>query len=312
MDISVLEVLQLPFMARAFVTIAVLSVAAGIVGLGISFREIEFVSDGLVHAVFPGLVIGAAIGGSAGLLPGAMVAALAAAVVFTLLDRRGGAGSDAAIAVGLTALFSLGVVLVSKQQGYVAQLQDLLFGHLLTVTQAQLWQIVVVAALAVAIMALTGRAQIFRAFDPAGFEAAGFRILRTDLALAVATALLVVAGVQALGVLMVVALLTVPMAVARLSTRRPVWLVPIAIVVPLVAGTLGLWWSFVWSVNHGLSVSPGALIVLMFVAMYLLAVGARYAFRGRGSRPRQRGRSSSARVSAAALVSGASAGRERP
>lgn len=272
MDISILDALQLPFMARAFATIAVLAVAAGVVGLGISFREMEFVSDGMVHAVFPGLVIGAALGGSAGLLPGAVVAALAAAVIFTLLDRRGGAGSDAAIAVGLTGLFSLGVVLVSKQQGYAAQLQDLLFGHLLTVTSAQLWQIVVVAVVAIGIMLFTGRAQLFRAFDLGGFEAAGFKVLRTDLALAIATALLVVAGVQALGVLMVVALLTVPMAVSRLLTKRLGLLVPLAIAVPLVAGALGLWWSFAWSVSGDLSVSPGALVVLLLVAAYLLAV----------------------------------------
>ncbi len=272
MDISILDALQLPFMARAFATIAVLAVAAGVVGLGISFREMEFVSDGMVHAVFPGLVIGAALGGSAGLLPGAVVAALAAAVIFTLLDRRGGAGSDAAIAVGLTGLFSLGVVLVSKQQGYAAQLQDLLFGHLLTVTSAQLWQIVVVAVVAIGIMLFTWRAQMFRAFDLGGFEAAGFKVLRTDLALAIATALLVVAGVQALGVLMVVALLTVPMAVSRLLTKRLGLLVPLAIAVPLVAGALGLWWSFAWSVSGDLSVSPGALVVLLLVAAYLLAV----------------------------------------
>jgi len=271
-DISILDALQLPFMARAFATIAALAVAAGVVGLGISFREMEFVSDGMVHAVFPGLVIGAALGGSAGLLPGAVVAALAAAVIFTLLDRRGGAGSDAAIAVGLTGLFSLGGVLVSKQQGYAAQLQDLLFGHLLTVTSAQLWQIVVVAVVAIGIMLFTGRAQLFRAFDLGGFEAAGFKVLRTDLALAIATALLVVAGVQALGVLMVVALLTVPMAVSRLLTKRLGLLVPLAIAVPLVAGALGLWWSFAWSVSGDLSVSPGALVVLLLVAAYLLAV----------------------------------------
>ena len=275
MDIGLLEALQLPFMARALATLAILALAAGVVGIGISFREMEFVSDGMVHAVFPGLVIGAALGGSAGLLPGAVVAALAAAVLFTLLDRRGGAGSDAAIAVALTGLFSLGVVLVSKQSGYVSQLQDLLFGHLLTVTQAQLWQIAVVAVLAIGIMLCTGRAQLFRAFDPVGFEAAGFKPLATDLALAAATALLVVAGVQALGVLMVVALLTVPMAVARLITRRFGWLIPLAVLVPLTAGVLGLWWSFDWSVARGVSVSPGALTVLLLVAAYLLAVGFR-------------------------------------
>lgn len=283
MELGLFEALQLPFMARAFAALAVLAVAAGVVGLGISFRETEFVSDGIVHAVFPGLVIGAALGGSAGLLPGAVVAALAAGLIFTLLDRRGGAGSDAAIAVGLTGLFSLGVVLVSKQQGYVSQLQDLLFGRLLTVTDAQLWQIVVVAVIAIGIMLMTGRAQLFRAFDAAGFEAAGFKVLRADLALAAATALLVVAGVQALGVLMVVALLTVPMATARLLTRRLGLLIPVAIAVPLVVGVLGLWWSFALSVDRNVTVSPGALVVLLLVAAYLLAVAVRLLLRRRGS-----------------------------
>ncbi len=275
MDVGFLEAFQLPFMARALATIAVLALAAGVVGLGISMRELEFISDGLVHAVFPGLVIGAAVGGSAGLLPGALIAALIASLLFTLLGHRAGLGSDAAIAVVLTGLFSLGVVLVSRQSGYVSQLQELLFGRLLTVTAAQLWQIVVVAAAAVLLMLLTARAQLFRAFDPAGFEAAGFRPLATDLVLTASTALLVVAGVQALGVLMVIALLTVPMAVARLVTRRFALLVPIAIAVPLVAGVLGLWWSFEWSVGAGFAVSPGALVVLMLIAAYAIAVVAR-------------------------------------
>jgi manganese/iron transport system permease protein len=294
MDIGFLEAFQLPFMARALVTIAVLAVAAGVVGLGISLREMEFISDGLVHAVFPGLVIGAAIGGGAGLLPGAVIAALVAAALFTLLGRRGGLGGDAAIAVVLTGLFSLGIVLVSRQSGYVSQLQEMLFGRLLTVTEAQLWQIVAVAAVAVAIMLLTVRAQLFRAFDPAGFAAAGFRPIATDLALTSATALLVVAGVQALGVLMVIALLTVPMAVARLVTRRLALLVPLAIAVPLLAGVLGLWWSFEWSVGAGHAVSPGAVVVLLLVAAYALAVVVRLILpfgrrsgRGTGARPRR-------------------------
>lgn len=272
MDLAFFDAFQLPFMSRALITIVVLSVAAGIVGFGISMREMEFISDGLVHAVFPGLVIGVIVGGSAGLLPGAVIAALAAAVLFTLLGQRDAVGSDAAIAVVLTGLFSLGIVLVSRQRGYVSQLQDLLFGRLLTVTETQLWQIVIVAAIAVVILAFSARKLLFRAFDPAGFEAAGFSPLRTDLALTIATAMLVVAGVQALGVLMVIALLTVPMAVARLLTQRLALLVPIATLVPLGAGVIGLWLSFDLSVQHGLNVSPGALVVLAIIAAYLLAV----------------------------------------
>ena len=267
---SPLEIFALPFMWRALVTVAILAVAAGVVGLFISFREMEFVSDGLVHAVFPGLVVGSAIGGTAGLLPGAVVAAVLAAVLFTVIERRG-IGADAAIAVVLTGLFSLGVVLVSRQESYVSQLQELLFGRLLTVTSTQLWQILLVAVAAILIVLGTRRAQLFRAFDPAGFEAAGFRTLRTDLALGIAVALLTVAGVQALGVLMVVALLTVPMAAARLVTRGFALLVPIAILLPLAAGIAGLWLSFEWSVEAGATVSPGAVVVLLLVAAYLLA-----------------------------------------
>lgn len=265
------DIFALPFMERALITVVVLAIASGIVGLTVSFRELEFVSDGLVHAVFPGLVIGLAVGGVPGILPGAVIAALISAVLFTVLERAGGIGSDAAIAVVLTGLFSLGVVLVSRQDGYVSGLQELLFGRLLTVTETQFWQILIVAALAIGIVAVTWRAQLFRAFDPDGFVAAGFRILRTDIWLSIAIALLVVAGVQALGVLMVVALLTVPMAVARLVTRKFVLLIPLAIAVPLAAGFFGLWGSFVWSVEADVAVSPGALVVLLLVAAYLVA-----------------------------------------
>ncbi|MFT4231412.1 MAG: metal ABC transporter permease, partial [Leucobacter sp.] len=269
--IGPLDAFALPFMQRALLTVAVLALAAGVVGLFIGFRELEFVSDGLVHAVFPGLVIGVAVGGTALLLPGAAIAAVLAAVLFTVIERRGGIGADAAIAVVLTGLFSLGVVLVSRQEGYVSQLQELLFGRLLTVTDGQLQQIAVVAAVAIVLVALTWRAQLFRSFDAAGAEAAGFRPLAADLSLGIAIALLVVAGVQALGVLMVIALLTVPMAAARLVTRRFAPLIPIAVLLPLVAGSTGLWLSFEWSVGAGATVSPGAVVVLLLVGLYVLA-----------------------------------------
>lgn len=272
------SIFALPFMQRALIAIAVLAIAAAVVGVFINFRELEFVSDGLVHAVFPGLVIGSVVGGTAGLLPGAVGAALAAALLFTLLGRAGSRSSgniaarDAGIAVVLTGLFSLGIVLVSRGDSYVSQLQELLFGRILTVTEAQLTQIAVVAVIAIAIVLVTRRAQLYRAFDPAGFEAAGFSAFRTDLALNVAVALLVVAGVQALGVLMVVAILVVPVAVARLVTRKLWLLAPVAALVTLAAGIAGLWGSFEWSLRGSVSASPGALIVLALVALYGVAV----------------------------------------
>lgn len=280
----------LPFMYRALAAIVMLSLAAGAVGVFISFRELEFVSDGLVHAVFPGLVIGMLVGGTDALLPGAAAAAIIAAVLFAMVERREAASgavrgarsrTDAGIAVVLTGLFSLGVVLVSRSENYVSQLQELLFGRVLTVTPTQLWQIAIVATAAVLVIVATRRAQLFRAFDPVGFEAAGFSQLRTDIALNVAVALLVVAGVQALGVLMVIAILVVPVAVARLLTHRLSALAPLAAAVTCAVGFVGLWASFEWSVTADLSVSPGPIIVLLLVAAYVIALVASLLTRAR-------------------------------
>ncbi len=263
---------SLPFMARSLTAIVVLSLVGAIIGVIINLRDLEFISDGLAHSVFPGLVIGYVMAGTDGLLIGALIAAVIAAVLLTFVARRG-VGSDAGIAVVLASMFSLGVVLVSREDGYVSQLEQLLFGRLLTVTDSQLWQIVVVSLVALALVLLTWRGQVFHAFDAAGFRAAGFRALAYDLVLNIAIALVVVAGSQAIGNLLVLALLIVPAAVARLVTRRLGWLAPIAALVSAASGVVGLLVSYQASVVHGLSASPSATVVLVLIVVYLAVLG---------------------------------------
>jgi len=284
--LSLADAMSYPFMQRALLTMAILSVASGIVGFFISIRDLEFVTDGLIHAVFPGLVIGFAVSGTAGILPGAFAAGLLAALVLTIITRTRVVGQDAAVAVVLTSAFSLGIVIVSRQRNYVSQLEELLFGRLLTVTSDQLVQIAVVAVLSIILVLVTARRQLFRSFDEVGFVAAGHSLLRTDLVLNVAVAMLVVAGVQAIGNLMVLALLIVPMAVARLVTRNVKILIPLAIAAPFVSATLGLWLSFEMSVTLSLSPSPSALLVLVLLSMYAVAL-AIYGLRIFSSRARQ-------------------------
>ncbi len=260
-----------PFMSRALITVLVLAVASGVVGLFINLRNLEFISDGLVHAVFPGLVVGFVISGTDGLLPGALIAGVIAAVILTVVSRRG-VGSDAAIAVVLAGSFSLGIVIVSRETNYVSQLEQLLFGGVLTVTESQLWQIIVVGALAVLMVGLTWRRQLYLSFDPSGFRASGYRTLPTELLFNCAIAFLVVAGSQALGNLLVLALLIVPAAIARLVSKRIGWLVPIATIAAALSGWLGLVTSFHTSVSAGLTPSPGSLIVIILIALYALTL----------------------------------------
>jgi len=261
----------LPFMARALTVLVVLSLVAGIVGVLVNMRGLEFISDGLTHAVFPGIAIGFVWGGREGLFGGAMVAAVLAATVLTVLVRTR-VPADAAIAIVLTATFSVGVIVVSRQRDYAGQLEQLLFGRLLTVTDAEVVQTVVACGIALMLVGLTLKEQVFRAFDRAGSEAAGFRVFALDLALNIAIALVVVAASSAVGNLLVLGVLIVPAAVARLVTVRLGALFLLAAGFAMFGAWLGLAAGYAASVDGGVDLPSGATVVLMLVAGYALAL----------------------------------------
>ncbi|MGO4104026.1 metal ABC transporter permease [Leifsonia sp. YAF41] len=272
--IPLIDAFSYPFMMRALIVLLVLSVVAGVVGVLVTLRGLEFISDGLTHAVFPGIAIGFVWGGREGLFVGAMIAAILAAVILTLLVRKA-VSSDAAIAIVLTAMFSVGVIVVSQNDDYAGQLESLLFGRLLTVTPTEVVQTIVIAVIALILIGLTLKEQVFRAFDPAGSRAGGYRPLVLDLVLNVAIALVVVAASSAVGNLLVLAVLIVPGAVARLITVRLWWLFPIAAVFAALASWVGLTLGFEASVNAGIDLPSGATVVLVLVAGYAVALVAR-------------------------------------
>ena len=265
------DAFALPFMARALIVLAALSLVAGVVGVLVNLRGLEFISDGLTHAVFPGIAIGFVWGGREGLFAGAMVAALFAAVILTLIVRQS-VSSDAAIAIVFTAMFSVGIILVSRETNYAGQLEQLLFGRLLTVSPTEVVQTVAICLVALLLIGLTLKEEVFRAFDRVGFAAAGYRTLVLDLVLNVAIALVVVAASSAVGNLLVLAVLIVPGAVARLITTRLWILFPIAAGFAAIGAWLGLVLGFQASAQAGLDLPSGATVVLVLVAGYTVVL----------------------------------------
>jgi zinc/manganese transport system permease protein len=270
------DAFALPFMARALTVLIVLSLVAGVVGVLVNLRGLEFISDGLTHAVFPGIAIGFVWGGREGLFAGAMIAAIIAAVVLTLLVRTR-IPTDAAIAIVLTAMFSVGIIVVSKETAYSGQLEQLLFGRLLTVTALEVVQTVIICGIALLLIAFTLKEQVFRAFDRIGAEAAGYRVVILDVTLNVAIALVVVAASSAVGNLLVLAVLIVPGAVARLATGQLRPLFGIAAGFAAMAAWLGLALGYQASIGAGVDLPSGATVVLVLVAGYAIALVARLA-----------------------------------
>ncbi|MFC4072029.1 metal ABC transporter permease [Actinoplanes subglobosus] len=265
-----IEPFAVPFMGRALAEIALLALICGPVSVFVFVRRLSFVSDALTHTVFPGVVIGFVAGGVEGLFTGALVAGVLTAVVLTVLTRGARLTDDAATAVVLTAMFSIGVVLVSRRTSYTSDLTAFLFGRLLTVTPRQIAETAVLAAVILPALAIGARALVFRAFDPAGAAAAGLRTGWLDLWLNILLALVVVAAVRAVGTILVVALLIVPAAAARMVTDR---LIPMAVTgtgLVLAAGYFGLLLSWTASLRYGVALTSASAVVLMLVLAYLL------------------------------------------
>jgi manganese/iron transport system permease protein len=266
--VNLFEPFTIPYMQRALVEVLVLGALAGAVGVLVVLRRLAFVGDALTHTVFPGVVIAHLLGRS--LVAGALVFGILTAVLLTGLGSHRRVGNDAALAILLTSFFSVGVVLISRTRGFTADLTVFLFGRVLTVDRSDLVQTLVVAAVAAVVLTLLHKELVLRAFDPEAAAAMGYRTRRLDLVLNLLIALVVVAAVDAVGTVLVIALIVVPAAAARLLSDRVAAMTVLACLLGAAGGWLGLAISYEVSVDHDLRLAAGATIVVVLVGLFLL------------------------------------------
>jgi manganese/iron transport system permease protein len=263
------EPFRLPYMQRALLEVLLLGVLAGAVGVFVVLRRLAFVSDALTHTVFPGVVIAHLLDRS--LLLGALAFGVLTAVLLTAIGGNRRIGADAALAILLTSFFSLGVVLVSRTSTYTADLTVFLFGRVLAIDRADLLQTLALAVVVLGTLWALRKELVLRAFDPDGAAAMGYRTAALDLVLNLMIALVVVASVKAVGTVLVVALIIVPAAAARLLADRVANTAAVAAALGALGGWLGLAASYEVSVDHGVRLAAGATIVVVLVALFALA-----------------------------------------
>jgi manganese/iron transport system permease protein len=265
---GLLDPFHLPYMQRALLEVLLLGVLAGAVGVFVVLRRLAFVADALTHTIFPGVVVASLLGRS--LLLGALAFGLLSAVLLTWLGAERRVGADAALAILLTSFFAFGVVLVSRTRGFASDLTVFLFGRVLAVDRADLLQSLLVALVVLATLALLHKELVLRAFDPDGATALGYSTVALDLALNLCIALVVVAAVKAVGTVLVVAMVIVPAATARLLADRVATMTVLACLLGAAGGWLGLALSYEVSVDRGVRLAAGATVVVVLVAAFLL------------------------------------------
>ncbi|WP_306559017.1 metal ABC transporter permease [Lawsonella clevelandensis] len=272
-------------MFRPFIMLVFLGIAAGLVGVIVNLRCMEFNAEAMVHSVFPGIVAGALYWGIDNIVPGAAIVAVIVAIALTWLGRSRRI-NEAGTAIVLISFFGFGIVLSLYKGDMSGQLEALMFGRLLEVSDTRLVQSILVCLIALIAIGVSWRAQIFRAFDRDGAMAAGMNATAVDFLANAAIAAVVVASSSAVGILLVVGYLVVPGAAARLVTRRISTMVPVAILVGVAGGWFGMW---LMTVDSPHPISPQAAVALSVLAIYVLLLPVGYVMRKCGYSVRKRG-----------------------
>ena len=273
MDQFITEPFQAGYMQRALIEAVLLGVFGGIVGVYVVLRHLAFISDALTHTVFPGIAVAFLL--DASLYLGAFVAGALSAVLLTVLTRNRRVNDDAALAVLLTAFFSVGVIVVSRSESFSADLTALLFGRILAVSTGDIVVTGLTMVVVVLVLAALHKELVLRAFAPESARAMGYRTDVLDLVLNLLITLFVVAAVKSVGTVLVVALVVTPAAAAQLWVRSIRAMFVVSVLIGVVAGWLGLVVSFRASVDHDLRLASGATIVLVMTVVFAVAFAGR-------------------------------------
>ncbi len=252
------------FFARALVAGALVGVVCAVVGTYVVLKGLAFIGDAISHAAFPGVVAAVLVQGP--YLVGAAVAAVVTAIGIGYVTRRARIRADTALGVLFAGAFALGILLFSTIRGYVGDLFSFLFGYLLAISPQDLVGLTVLSAVVLAVVALLWKELLYSTFDPFGAAASGLPVELLDYLFLALIAITIVISLQAVGIILVVAMLVTPAATAQLLTVRFGALMGMAIVVGVGSAVTGLY------VSYWLDVASGATIVLVETACFLAAL----------------------------------------
>src|SRR5215217_2999851 len=247
--------LQFGFMQRGLLASVLVAAICGILGSFVVLKRLAFIGDALAHASFGGVALAFVLG--ANIYLGAFVFALATALGIGAISQRGRVSSDTAIGVLFSGTFALGILIISRVESYTTDLFGYLFGDVLSITESDLWTI---AALGLVVLALVG------AFYPTVAAATGVPARALEYLLLALLGATIVTAIQAVGIVMVVALLVTPAATAYLFTSRFHHMILASVVVGAFSALLGIYLSYY------LDLASGAAIILVATALFFVTL----------------------------------------
>lgn len=259
-----IEALQFDFMRNALIAGVLVSIACGIIGTFVVINRIVFISGGIAHAAYGGIGLGYFFKFSPVL--GAVIFSIAAALGMGIVQRKTRQRADTIIGVMWAIGMAVGIILVDLTEGYKADLMSYLFGSILAVSSNDLSIMLGLDIIIIALAALFYKELLAISFDETFATVANVPVDAIYLTLMCMIALTVVMMMRVVGLIMVIALLTMPAAIGGQFVKDMRKMMVLASILGMFFTTVGLWLSY------SLNLTSGATIILVAGAVYLVSV----------------------------------------
>jgi len=259
------EVLQYQFMQNALLAGLLAAIACGIVGVYVVVKKIVFISGGIAHASFGGIGLGYLLGINPVL--GAMVFTIASSLGIGLVTRRSRLPEDTAIGILWAMGMALGIIFIGLAPGYAPDLFSYLFGNILTVPFFDLMLMLTLDVVIIVLVAILYKEFLYLSFDEEFSTVSGVPTERLYLLLLCLVALTVVVLIRVVGIILVIALLTIPAALARQLTYSLKKMMLLAILAGMFFTFSGLW------ISYALNLASGATIILVSGTVLFISFG---------------------------------------
>jgi len=259
-----LEPFKYDFMIRSLVTAIASGAMLSLLGPFAINRNMGFMADAMAHATLPIIAVGVFLGFSISEL--GIPASILIAIFLGLIIKNTNVGEDTAIGIIFSSFFALGFVLISLLNVTI-NLEDLLFGQILAVNTLDVY-IVIFLLIVVSLSVLIFFKQLlFYSFDPIGAEVKGLNTTFLNYLFLILLSIAIVASLQTVGIILVLSMLIIPAAAAKLVTNTFISSIRISILFGVFSSVTGLYLSYFLNLPSGPSMSLVATSI--FVLAYL-------------------------------------------
>ncbi len=252
------------FMVRALIVSVVVGVMCPVLGAYVITRGRAFMGDALAHSVLPGMVVAFLLGISP--FFAAVPTGIALALLMGTVARRTGISEDTSIGIVFAGTFALGLVMLSKSTNVTVNIEDLLLGQVLGVLQTEVYISLALAGVVLVGLYAFHRQLVYTTFDPVGASVVGIKTNLVEYVLLTLLALVIVIGIQAAGIVLVMAMLITPAATAYLLARRFVGVMVIGALIGSASAVTGLYLSYHADLPSGPAMALVATVAFAVVA----------------------------------------------